>query len=97
MSTQWALTCLFYSALHYIDAHLCDLGSPSPGSHGERTSRVAELGDDTVYRDYRWLRDQCHDARYRFLEPTGATVEESWVRLERIRNFATPEADETIH
>lgn len=49
---DWAVTALFYSALHYVDAYLATLGPTGvhPRTHGIRTALVAK---DTVLSSVR--------------------------------------------
>ena len=61
---DWAITILFYSALHYIDAYLAGK-LQHPPDHTARDSQVssnASLAD--IYRDYRFLKDKSEEARY---------------------------------
>lgn len=88
VSSQWALTCIFYAALHYVSARLWNAGVHPPAGHAERESRLATL-DRAIYRDYTWLKTQCDAARYNFVHPTGPILTASQTRLNRIREFAT--------
>lgn len=62
---DWAVSCIFYSALHYIDAYLANQDY-HPQTHDKRTSLVArERVLKKIYREYRWLKDESEGARYR--------------------------------
>jgi hypothetical protein len=66
---DWAVTSLFYSALHYIDAGLHEhrpRSHPSgihPQSHEEHTPAVRS-NFPSIYRSYRELKERSEDARY---------------------------------
>lgn len=63
---DWAVTGLFYSALHYIDAYLARVKDYHPPEHKPRTRLVAtEAKLGIIYEDYRRLKDQSEAARYR--------------------------------
>ena len=60
---DWAVTALFYAALHLADA--CMDPTVHPNSHADRNSffpRFHELRN--VFRHYRQLQDDSRDARY---------------------------------
>lgn len=65
---DWAITALFYSALHYVDAYLAAMvppGGSHPTNHGERSLWIARTaGLREIQVEYRRLRDYSEDARY---------------------------------
>jgi hypothetical protein len=70
---DWAATCLFYSAVHYVDAYLVKVGIPIPRRHSSggdpknlgRTNIVQQESSlKTIYIHYRHLDDESRDARY---------------------------------
>lgn len=62
---DWAVTGLFYSALHYIDAYLA-IKNYHPSKHEFRTPLVGrEAKLRIIFRDYRRLKDESEAARYR--------------------------------
>ena len=73
---DWVVTGYFYSALHYIEAYLA---SRVPEFHSpHHPGRDAEVGSDsvlqTIYHEYRALKDDAHNARYKMSMPTPVTV-----------------------
>lgn len=68
---DWAITVLFYTALHYVDALLAQQGV-HPTSHAGRNralERIAELRP--IYADYESLKNASYNARYE--PPVGYT------------------------
>lgn len=65
---DWALTVLFYAALHYVDAFL----SPrDPPNHWERNKLFAATPAlRALWPKYRRLQDRSQDARYECYDPT---------------------------
>ncbi len=63
---DWAVTVLFYTGLHYVDAFLASLESPQhPGSHPARRKcfvSVPQLAP--IWDNYRTLEDASRNARY---------------------------------
>jgi hypothetical protein len=65
---DWALTALFYAALHYVDAFLLP---EDPRTHSRRNRLVrgrAELAP--MWPSYRMLMDRSRDTRYECFDPT---------------------------
>jgi hypothetical protein len=61
--TEWALTVLFYTAVHLVQAYAAQHGPWVPANHGERAEYIRErLGP--VFHDYRDLQDRSEDVRY---------------------------------
>jgi uncharacterized protein (UPF0332 family) len=61
---DWAVTILFYSALHYVDAFLAT-HEIDPGSHVERDKMLRTVSQlRPLYNDYCFLKNQSHNARY---------------------------------
>ena len=78
---DWAITALFYSSVHYVDAGLHehrtrrDPSGIHPESHEERTSAV-QRNFPRIYRQFRYLKDRSEDARYRLMSFTPQEVRE---------------------
>ena len=85
-SRQWAITCIFYAALHYVNAHIIWRGGKPPSTHGQREHEIRE-SMRSVYSDYRWLKTRSEDARYMWVEPDEQTVKESRQRVNTIQEF----------
>ena len=73
---DWAVTVLFYSLLHYLDAFLAQRQpSRHPRSHAERDDEVGRSGQLTqVWQFYRRLKDESRNARYEVPSFTPASV-----------------------
>ncbi len=61
---DWAITGLFYAALHYIEIYLARQAPPiHPPTHPIRDSHIHRLLSP-IYVDYRELEEESRDARY---------------------------------
>jgi hypothetical protein len=61
---DWAVTVLFYAALHYVDSILA-VSHVNPDTHGERQTEIQR--NDTlkkVYNEFRYLQVMSRNARY---------------------------------
>lgn len=76
---DWAVTGIFYAALHYVDAYLAtkniDPKYAHPPTHEVRTPLVAtESNLKRIFPQYQWLKNRSEDARYRVKHFTQAEV-----------------------
>jgi hypothetical protein len=73
---DWQVTCLFYAALHYVDAYLIATtpGGVRPQGHADRGRQAATVLPAQML-DYRELRDRSEDARYELRQVAQAEVE----------------------
>ena len=77
---DWAVTTLFYAALHYVDAFLLP---DDPKSHHARNRRIRDRVElRAIWGDYRLRQERSRDARYECARPTRAEV-----RTYRTRHF----------
>lgn len=60
---QWAVVCLFYAGLHYVNAYLHHTTGSVPEKHRERGNKVSRLMR-SVYTEYAMLKDASEEARY---------------------------------
>ncbi|RMZ58966.1 hypothetical protein D1632_15485 [Chryseobacterium nematophagum] len=75
---DWCVTTAFYSALHYVNLKIlpCKISQDtitnikeaqqklnSPTLHDTRL-KLVKLQCDTIAKQYRWLKDHAHNARY---------------------------------
>lgn len=67
---DWAITLMFYTALHLVQAHAELYGPWVPENHDDRRSYVREQLN-RVYHDYRDLHDRGRDMRYVFNQLGG--------------------------
>ncbi len=73
---DWAITGLFYSALHYVDALLSKKGH-SVENHARRFWYVKSAKElKSLYPDYRALYDHSVNARYKMWKFTEAELDE---------------------
>lgn len=77
---DWAITLLFYTALHLVQAHAAQFGPWVPENHEERRAYIREQLNRLFY-DYRDLEDRSRDMRYD-LYPTTAEEVQSWHDLQ---------------
>ena len=70
--TQWEITALFHSVLHYVDAFLATHGH-HPSNHQERRRLVAQL--TSLQREYENLYDLSIKARYATTGFTSQDIE----------------------
>ena len=62
---DWAMTALFYTAIHYVDAVLAVESNTHPDRHDSRDSEVAKSPVlNGIYDEYRKLKTDSFNARY---------------------------------
>ena len=72
---EWAVTGLFYSLIHYIEAYLADRLNDHTSSHFDREPRMDRISDlRRIYNEYRHLKDQSRQGRYLGLRFTSDEV-----------------------
>ena len=84
ISRQWAVTCLFYAALHYVNAHLGE--RPLPDNHSDRDNYV-RANMHLIHDEYRWLKTRSEDARYRVKNPPKHVVSKAFSKADAILKF----------
>lgn len=63
--SDWAITVLFYAALHYVDAFLAHAGFTYPGGHPTRDGLVNSVTQlRTISSEYFRLKNRSSSARY---------------------------------
>lgn len=88
-SLQWAVTCLFYAGLHYVNAYHCThIEGPLPSKHGERRNNVSRYMKP-VATAYLWLKDHSEKARYDLSYPNPATVKLACCKVIAIQRFVS--------
>lgn len=61
----WAIVAAFYSAVHYVNAHLWESGHTEPRNHSERSNYVSNDRDfRAVSARYKFLSRRAYDSRY---------------------------------
>lgn len=80
---DWVLTGIFYSSIHYIEAFLATKDKHT-SAHKSRDNYVGVYLVN-IYDDYRDLKDDTDDARYRCRTISKEIVEESLGKLENIK------------
>ena len=64
VGVDWAITMMFYAALHYVDAYLAGKHM-HPLNHEQRDWEIESNGSlSTIYNDYRRLKDLSRAAPY---------------------------------
>ena len=91
-SRQWAVTCLFYAAIHYVNAHLGNL--PLPDNHTDRDNYVRG-NMPLIHNEYRWLRTKSRDARYRLKRPPQQVADAAFSKADKIQKFV--QGSSTVH
>jgi hypothetical protein len=93
---DWSAACLFYSAVHYVNAYLAKQGIPIPRRHRGTEARKpgrtnivqSDPGLSRIYRYYRHLDDESRDARYELKKITTADYDSFLLpNLVKIREF----------
>lgn len=83
---DWALTGIFYSAIHYIEAVLATRGK-HPLSHAHRNTWIEQyIKNIDIYDDHRDLMEDSRAARYKCINPSENEIDESKLKLENIKN-----------
>lgn len=75
--TEWEVTTLFYSALHYLEAYLARNGIEyrHPKKHSERKDELAKHPElDSIATNYLSLHDYSENARYELASYSEAEV-----------------------
>lgn len=74
--SDWAITVLFYAALHYVDAFLAHAGIPYPGAHRTRDGLVNSVTQlRTISSEYLRLKNRSSSARYYASRFTAREIE----------------------
>jgi hypothetical protein len=95
---DWATTCLFYAAVHYVNAYLRKANIPIPRRHRGEKKNEGRLNivqqDPTlrfIYINYRHLDDESRDARYELRKPSQADYDHFLLKqLKSIKDFISP-------
>ena len=97
---DWAATCLFYAAVHYVNAYLRKSNIQIPRRHrgSEKAKTEGRLNiiqqDQTlrhVYINYRHLDDESRDARYELKKPSESDFDRHLLpQLTSIKDFIGP-------
>jgi len=96
---DWAATCLFYAAVHYVNAYLVKSRIGIPRRHTSRDpknmGRTNIVQQDpsltSIYVPYRHLDDESRDARYELKIISEADYDNFLLpKLEQIQSFITP-------
>ena len=88
-SLQWAVTCLFYAGLHYVNAYHCAyVKSPLPSRHGARRNNVSRYMKP-IATAYSWLKDHSEQARYDLICPNQATVKLALCKVVAIQRYVS--------
>lgn len=73
---DWAVTAIFYSVLHHVDAYLATKNiHPSRHYKGRGPLIATESNLRRIWNQYRWLKEKSEAARYDVKHFTQAEVE----------------------
>lgn len=85
---DWAVTVLFYTALHLVDQVLYHTAQLHPRNHFQRHQAIANTAElIAIYQDYRELEHQSRRSRYECAKFTSEEIErlsESLARIEQV-------------
>lgn len=83
VEVNWAITALFYAAVHYVDAYLVSRGNRQLDHQG-RDYEIRQNNDflKPIWKDYKRLKDMSREARYE-LAPYG---EREFIRASSLLN-----------
>ena len=97
---DWAATCLFYAAVHYVNAYLIKFNIVIPRRHRgsepkNKPGRLNIVQQDstlkTIYSNYRHLDDESRDARYELKKPSSDDYDKFLVgQLQKIKDYIVP-------
>ncbi len=90
--SDWAMTAVYYAALHYIDALLAQVGVDDPGGHFARNREVGARAElRPIARFYFRLKNRSENARYYCYKFRLAELQRSYEGdLTAIRNHLLP-------
>ena len=82
---DWAVTIIFYSALHYVDAVLAVSGI-HPDNHAQRGAAIGTNATLRVVRgEYRILETLSQNARYRSMRIDGGDLQEAQKNFDTLK------------
>jgi hypothetical protein len=96
---DWSATCLFYSAVHYVNAYFAKFSIPISRRHrgveAKKPGRTNIVQTDTklsaIYPHYRHLDDESRDARYELKRITPVDYDKFLKpKLQKIQQFIVP-------
>ncbi len=89
-ASDWAITMLFYAAVHYVEAFFSKTGQHLK-RHKLRVNAIqANPKLRPIYLDYRELQTYSETARYQAVFFTAADVVPVKKHLENVKNLLTP-------
>lgn len=96
---DWSATCLFYSAVHYVNAYFVKHGIPIPRRHTSpdrsKPGRMNIVQQDphlsAIYPEYRHLDDESRDARYELKRISPSDYDNVlFPKLEKLKKWIIP-------
>jgi hypothetical protein len=82
---DWAMTALFYTALHEVQALFLDTTSDRPVQHSGRNAKINANWGASIYAPYTWLYQRSRTARYDCAMPSEAKLNEAVLSLAKFR------------
>lgn len=87
---DWAITVLFYSAVHYVDAYLSSRTKRQPDHVGREQEIQRDVFLSSMWREYRELERMSRDARYELAPFTESHFRKARLLLKRIKDEILP-------
>lgn len=88
---DWAVTGLFYAALHYVEAYMATQNRHSPDHRARDSAIHRDSGISSIYDDYNELKNFSINARYYMIKFTEADVTQTLQpRLDAIKAHILP-------
>jgi hypothetical protein len=81
---DWAMTALFYAAVHEVQAFLID-NNHRPETHTARNRLVKQYWGPTIYPPYDTLQQRSRDARYNCIMPSEDDLNRAVLTLAKLR------------
>lgn len=89
--SEWVITCVFYSAVHYVTAYFFEKDGSSPTNHIERSALMAKKPElDPIIDAYNDLSDWSRTARYNSSPRLDHRIQPAFDRLDDIASTIKP-------
>jgi hypothetical protein len=93
IGVNWAITALFYAALHYVDAYLSSRGKRE--ADHERREWVIQNDPilSEIWQPYRYLKHLSREARYEIAPYTEVEFRKAKQRLQQVKKYILPRVE----
>lgn len=86
LETNWAITILFYAAVHYVDSYLSARNRREPDHDGREKQIALDDFFQPIRKDYKHLKNMSRAARYELAPYTEHDFRKAQSHLFRIRD-----------